>query len=253
MRLAPPLRYSILESHRLRSQAVPCKRLLIVGVLVCARSNSCLTIRSSGPLRRAAVTSCGTRQRPLNSSVSGAILVTQNRSSKTLVAFVALATSALALGTELSVEPTPLKTGSELIVHLSSTRYGNCWDGPLPHVSSHGAAGGVLRVFVTSTDYVECHATPLDARVSLGLIPAGVGTVLVYLCGDNPVPPYPGEPIPEYPGCSSAPSSPVTVLEPAIRAVPVLTGVWGILSLSVLLLLASCSPIRGMAVNAVRR
>src|SRR6185369_2589153 len=47
-----------LHTYPLRLAAIPCVRR-------CA-----LTIRSSGPLRRVALLSCGGQQRPLNSSVS---------------------------------------------------------------------------------------------------------------------------------------------------------------------------------------
>lgn len=100
---------------------------------------------------------------------------------------LALAFSLPALGYELSVEPAP-ETGSELFVHLSSTQYGDCWDGPLPFVSAGGISGDALVVLVDGEDYTECHATPLDVQVQLGTIPAGVASVELYGCGGNPPP-----------------------------------------------------------------
>jgi hypothetical protein len=92
----------------------------------------------------------------------------QNRPFKVFFILVALASCLPALGSELAVEPLPLETGSELVVHLSSTRYNDtCWDGPLPFVSLQGVSGDALEIFVSDEDYVECHATPLDIQVPI--------------------------------------------------------------------------------------
>ena len=45
-------------------------------MLLGALAHQCLTIRSSGPLRRVALLSCGGQQRPLNSSVSAHLIAT---------------------------------------------------------------------------------------------------------------------------------------------------------------------------------
>ena len=102
----------------------------------------------------------------------------------------------------LSIEPSPLETGSEVVVRLSSTQftrysYNDCWDGPLPYVSSQGVRGDTLNISVSGTDYVECHVTPLDMQVPLGTIPAGIALVQLYGCGGNP--------LPDTPYCSSLP------------------------------------------------
>ena len=137
------------------------------------------------------------RRQPLNSSVSGAVSLAQNRAVEILFTLVAAGSCLPALGWELSVEPSPLETGAELVVHLSSTLYtrpgyGDCWDGPLPYVSSQGASGDALTLHVWTTDYVECHVTPLDMQVPLGTIPVGIASVQLYGCSDNPapIPPY---------------------------------------------------------------
>ena len=119
--------------------------------------------------------------------------MTQNRAVEILFTLVALGSCLPALGYELSVEPSPLETGSELVVHLSSTHYtrpgyGDCWDGPLPFVSPQGVSGDALTIRVWGTDYVECHMTPLDMQVPLGTIPGGIASVQLYGCGDNPLP-----------------------------------------------------------------
>ena len=126
----------------------------------------------------------------------------QNRAFEILLALGALATCLPAQGYEVSVEPLPLETGSELVVHLSSTRitllgYGDCWDGPLPFVSSLGVSGDALKISVSGTDFVECHVTPLNMQVPLGTIPAGIASVQLYGCSDQPLP------FPHY--CSSTP------------------------------------------------
>ena len=128
--------------------------------------------------------------------------MTQNRAVEILFTLVALGSCLPALAYELSVEPSPLETGSELVVHLSSTLYtrpgyGDCWDGPLPFVSSQGVSGDALNISVSGTDYIECHVTPLDIQVPLGTIPAGIALVQLYGCGGNPPP---GSPY-----CSSIP------------------------------------------------
>jgi hypothetical protein len=128
--------------------------------------------------------------------------LTQNRAVEILITLVALGSCLPALGSELSVEPSPLETGSELVVHLWSTPltvwgYDVCWDGPLPSVSSQGVRGDTLNVSVSGTDAVECHVSPLDMRVPLGTIPAGIAFVQLYGCGGNP---FPGTPY-----CSSIP------------------------------------------------
>ena len=128
--------------------------------------------------------------------------MTQNRAVEILFTLGAVGSCCPALAYELSVEPSPLETGSELVVHLSSTLYtrpgyGDCWDGPLPFVSSQGVSGDALNISVSGTDYVECHVTPLDIQVPLGTIPAGIALVQLYGCGGNPPP---GSPY-----CSSIP------------------------------------------------
>jgi hypothetical protein len=117
----------------------------------------------------------------------------RNWAVEILFTLVAVGSCLPALGYELSVEPSPLETGSELVVHLSSTRYtrlgyGDCWDGPLPYVSSQGTIGDALNISVSGTDYVECHVTPLDMQVPLGTVPAGIALVQLYGCGGNPLP-----------------------------------------------------------------
>jgi len=138
----------------------------------------------------------------LTQGVRGAVSLTQNRAVEILFTLVALGSCLPALGYELSVEPSPLETGSELVVHLSSTRltilgYDDCWDGPLPSVSSQGVRGDALNISVSGNDYVECHAAPLDMQVPLGTIPAGIALIQLYGCGGNPPP---GSPY-----CSSLP------------------------------------------------
>jgi len=126
----------------------------------------------------------------------------QNRAFEILLALGALASCLPAMGTEFSVEPSPLETGSELVVHLLSERitipgYGDCWAGPLPFVSSLGVSGDALRISVSGNDYVECHVTALDMQVPLGTIPAGITSVQLYGCG--------GSLLPGTPYCSSSP------------------------------------------------
>ena len=140
--------------------------------------------------------------------------MTQNRTVEILFSLVAVGLCLPALGYELSLEPSPLETGSELVVHLSSERYtmlgyGDCWDGPLPFVSSQGVSGDALKISVSGTDYVECHETPLDMQVPLGTIPAGVALVQLYGCGGNPPP---GAPY-----CSSVPFLTLPVGEEIFR------------------------------------
>jgi hypothetical protein len=151
----------------------------------------------SGPLRRDAVLLRGPRQRPFSSSVSGAISLKQNRAFEILFTLVALASCLPARGSEFSVEPWPLQTGSDLVVHVSSTRYGDCWYGPLPFPSSQGVSGDVLQIQVWGSDSVECYAAPLDMQVPLGTIPAGITSVQLYGCG--------GDSPPGTPTCSSTP------------------------------------------------
>jgi hypothetical protein len=125
----------------------------------------------------------------------------RNRAFGILCALAGATSCLPALGYELSVEPLPLEAGSDLIAHLSSTLlpYYNftCWDGPLPFLSPQGVNGDTFQIHVWSEDYVECHAMPLDARVSLGTIAVGVVSVQLYGCVGNP--------IPGLPYCSSTP------------------------------------------------
>ena len=121
----------------------------------------------------------------------------QNRAFEVIFTLVALASCLPARSSEFSVEPSSLETGAELVVHVSSTRYGDCWDGPLPFPSLQGVSGDALTIDVWGSDEVECHATPLDMQVPLGTIPAGITSVELYGCGGNP--------IPGTPYCSSVP------------------------------------------------
>jgi hypothetical protein len=139
----------------------------------------------------------------------------QNRAFEIFLALGALASCVPAMGTEFSVEPSPLETGSELVVHLLSTRitlmgYGDCWDGPLPFVSSLGVSGDALKISVSGTDYVECHVTPLDMQIPLGTIPAGIASVQLYGCGGNL--------LPGTPYCSSTPFLTFSVGEEIFRS-----------------------------------
>jgi hypothetical protein len=138
----------------------------------------------------------------------------RNQTFEFLLALAALATCLPVLGSELSVEPSPLETGSEVVVHLSSTqftRYSNndCWDGPLPYVSSQGVNGDALMIDVSGEDYVLCNAAPLDIHVPLGTIPVGVVSVQLYGCGGNPPP--------GLPYCSSTPFLTLPVAQPIFR------------------------------------
>lgn len=112
----------------------------------------------------------------------------QNRAFQILFTLVACASAVPAWGSEFSVEPWPLETGSDLVVHLSSDHYGDCWYGPLPSVSSIGVNGKALTLQVSGTDSVECNLSPLDAQIPLGTIPVGVTSVQFYGCGNNPIP-----------------------------------------------------------------
>jgi hypothetical protein len=97
----------------------------------------------------------------------------------------------------LSLEPSPPETGAELVLHLSSDFLGSCWAGPLPFLKSSKFDPDALSVFLSSTDYVECLAQPLDIKYFLGVVPPGVTHVEIFGCGDNP--------IPGTPACASVP------------------------------------------------
>lgn len=131
-----------------------------------------------------------------------------------LFALAALASCSPVLGSELSIEPSFLETGSEAVVHVTSTHFtmysnNDCWDGPLPLVSPQGVSGDAFMMVVSGQDYIECHATPLDIRLPLGKIPLGVLSIQFYGCGGNPPP---GSPY-----CSSTPFLTFPVAQPIFR------------------------------------
>ena len=147
-----------------------------------------LTTRSSGlPMSVGARIVTSARQ-PLSSSVS-----TQRASMARYrflqIIFVGTLWSSTGFALDgplfqVTLEPSAPQVGAELFVRFSNIP-GACGF-PISPLFNTQSAGSDLHTFVDLVDYEYCPSLPDSERFSLGLLPSGVTSVSIFVCGFSP-------------------------------------------------------------------